>query len=650
MHWPRLLPGRAGRNQRVRSPAAGRCAAFVGAAAALWFLPHSAPAQLQRSAVALLDLTIEELGEVVVTSVSRRAERLAEAPASIYVITAEDIRRSGARTLPEALRLAPNLQVARADANQYAISARGFNNVLANKLLVMIDGRTVYSPLFSGVFWESQPVMLEDVERIEVIDGPGGTLWGTNAVNGVINVITRSAAGTQGALATVGAGNDNALAGARYGGRAAGGGHYRVYGRYLGQDETQRANGSGVVDASDTGLGGFRADWSDADRDVTVQGEVYGGEIDQRPDGRRIAGAHLLARWTQRLGVDNAVRVQAYYDRAERHHRLQFRDALDTADLDLQHGFRLGASHRITWGGGYRYARDNFEALWPTNGFIPEDRTLRWSNVYAQDEIALHRDVTLTVGVRGERNPYTGGELLPSALLGWRIDYTRFAWAGVARAVRAPSRVDRDFHVPRTAPFLLAGGPDFRSEVSTVYQAGYRARAGGLSYSVTAFHHEHERLRSLEPRPGGARFENRIGGSTAGVTAWAQWRAAPWWQLSVGGTRQWQRLAPDPDSNDIGGINQLGNDPRYWWVARSAWDVTSRHTLDVFVRRVGALPRPAVPAYTAVDLRLGWRVTPRLELSATVQNLFDPGHPEWGAAADRVEFGRIVFFQLSWRP
>lgn len=599
----------------------------------------------------LADLTLEQLSNIVVSSVSRRQEPLASAAASIYVINADDIRRSGATTLPEALRLAPNLQVARADANQYAISARGFNNVLANRLLVLIDGRIVYSPLFSGVFWEAQDVMLEDVERIEVISGPGSTLWGANAVNGVINIITHAASATQGALFAAGAGNRERGSAVRYGG-AIGSGHFRIYGKHFDRDHTQRANRTTVLDGSARSQAGFRADWKLNGRDLTVQGDIYQSDIDQVAGGSRdIGGANVLARWSEERSDGTTLRAQAYYDRVEREQPGSIRDALDIFDVEFQHGIVPAAGHRLLWGAGYRYADDRLENLGPRLAFRPANRELAWYNVFGQHEWRLRSDLALTLGLKAEHNDYTGLEWLPSARLAWELAPDRLIWSALSRTVRAPSRIDRELFLPANPPFAVAGGPDFQAEVSDVLEIGYRAQPGPtLSYSVTGFYHDHSRLRSLEPRAGGARLENRISGSTRGVEAWGTWRALPRWRLEGGWVELRQRLAPDADSLGTLAAAGHGNDPKRWVKLRSAVDLSSRHELDVMLRYVGALPSPAVPSYTAVDARLGWRLARSVELSLLLQNLFDRSHPEFGLAANRVEFRRGAFVNLVWRP
>ena len=548
------------------------------------------------------------------------------------------------------MRLAPNLAVARADATQYVISARGFANVLANRMLVLIDGRIVYSPLFSGVFWEAQDVMLEDVERIEVISGPGATLWGANAVNGVINVITRSASETQGMLVAAGAGNRERGGATRYGGTLGADGHYRVYAKYFDRNHTERANGLGIADESGRGQAGFRADWRTATRSVTVQGDVYDGNIQQATGGSRdLGGGNFSARWIQQMAGGSTVQALAYYDRVERDQPGSIRESLDIFNVEVQQSVALGARNQVVWGGAYRHAGEDLQNLAPAAlGFVPESRDLAWYSGFVQNEWRLRPDLALTVGVKAEHNEYTGLEWLPSARVAWAPDSARLLWGAASRAVRAPSRIDRELFIPARPPFLVAGGPNFVSEVSRVYEVGYRAQVNPrLSYALTAFYHDHDRVRSLEPVIG-ATFENRIEGSTKGVEAWGSWRAAANWRLDAGWVELRQDLRPEPGSRSA--TASLGNDPRRSIKLRSALDLTPRHELDVMLRYVSALPSPAVPSYVAVDARLGWRVSKQLALSLLLQNLFDPQHPEWGAAAARAEYQRGIFFNLLWRP
>jgi iron complex outermembrane receptor protein len=599
----------------------------------------------------LADLSLEELANLEVTSVSRRAERLADAPASLFVITGEDIRRSGVTSLPEALRLAPNLEVARIDARQYAISARGFNNSVANKLLVLIDGRTIYTPLYSGVFWDAQDTFLEDIERIEVISGPGATLWGANAVNGVINIITRRATSTVGTVAEAGFGNRERGVAARQG-FALDGGALRVYGKFFDRSHTVLANGAAVPDEWHNGQAGFRGDWGTAASGFTLQGDAYRGSIQQATLGDiRISGGNLLGRWNRQLGSADRLQVQAYIDNTTRDMPGTFGERLNTVDLDVQHGFQATAGQSVTWGGGHRRSYDQVSNT-AMLAFLPASTTLKWTNIFLQDEIELHEQLRLTVGGKIESNPYTGREFLPSIRLAWKPESSQLVWGAVSRAVRAPSRLDRELFIPGQPPFFLAGGPDFRSEVAKVFELGYRAQPSQrLSYSVTSFYAVYDRLRSVEPAAGGALvFGNKMQGKTKGIETWGTYQVSSSWRLSAGAVFLTEELRLRPDSGDTSGIAAAGNDPKHQYTLRSSHDLSSEQQLDLMARHVGELPNPRVPAYTAIDARFGWRFRRDLEFSATAQNIFDRRHPEFGTSASRSEIERGIFLRLKWSP
>ena len=612
---------------------------WMAAAWGVWAAGAAAQGGTQLAARDLADLSLEQLSNIVVTTVSRRDEPLSRAAASIYVITGDDIRRSGATSLPEALRLAPNLQVARVDSSQYAITARGFNSTTANKLLVLIDGRTVYTPLFSGTFWEAQDLMLEDVERIEVISGPGATLWGANAVNGVINVITRSADATQGTLGALGLGNEGRQAAARHGGRLDGGGHYRVYAKALRRDATERRGGLSNDDQADHRQFGFRADWGRTAEGFTVQGDFYDGEIEQPAEARTIEGANLLGRWTRDFGEGGLLRIQAYFDHTHREHPDLFREDLDTYDLEVQHGLRAYGRHRLLWGLGARRHEDrigNSAAL----AFLPAERSLTNAHVFVQDEIALRPGLDLTLGAKAERNSYTGTEFLPSARVAWQPTASQLVWTALSRAVRAPARLDREFFIPG----VVAGGPDFRSEVSNVLEVGYRAQAAAnLSFSITAFHHEHENLRSLAPAPGDAVIANDREGRTSGIEAWGTWRGADWWRIHAGAVHLDQSLKVREGAVDLQAASGIGADPESWGKLRAAFDLGAGRELDFMLRHYGALETRDVPSYTALDARLAWGPRPGLEVSLLLQNLLDSAHVEWDPGA---ELGRAAFLKL----
>lgn len=594
---------------------------------------------------ALADMSFEELANIEVTSVSKHAEKLSDAAASIFVITGDDIRRSGANSIPEALRLAPNLDVAQVNATTYAITARGFNNAIGNKLLVLIDGRSVYTPLFSGVNWEMQNVMLDDVDRIEVISGPGATLWGANAVNGVINIITKRAEDTQGGLVTASTGNRSSDGAIRYGGKLGDDGYYRVYGMGFGRGSTQQ-NGVSANDGWRNRQGGFRADWSAGADRFTVQGDSYQINLDGNAFGTPTrSGSNLLTRWNRSLDDGASLEVQAYYDHTEHNDPTTFSDHEDTYDIQLQHSFPWSDSQRITWGGGSRYDRSDTRANYlgiaqALYEFIPAQKGLRWNNVFMQDEIALRPDLKLTLGLKAESNVYSGVDRLPTIRLAWKLSDNDLLWAAWSRAARAPARADRDFnfslYVPNVIkiPFIR-GGPNFQSEIARDIEVGYRAQPStNFSYSITAFYTDYDNLRSGQPPP--AFVQNMMNATTMGIESWANWQLMQSWRLSGGFTVMKERFTFDPGSTDPDGPTDAANDPALTWNLRSSFNLTPNHELDIMVRRVGALPSPAIPAYTAADLNATWKVSPKLDVSLSARNVFNQGHIEFSSSTSTL--------------
>ncbi|MGH8056114.1 MAG: TonB-dependent receptor plug domain-containing protein [Candidatus Entotheonellia bacterium] len=597
-------------------------------------------------------MTLEELVTIEISSVSKKAEPLSDAAAAVYVITQQDIRRYGATSIPEILRLAPNLQVARLDSNRYAITARGFNSTSSNKLLVLIDGRSVYTPLFSGVFWDVQDVFLEDIERIEVISGPGGTLWGSNAVNGVINIITRHTRNTTGGLLNIDAGTEELGAGVRYGGKISDEATYRIYAKGFDRENTVTASGTGVKDSWRKGQLGFRMDWGRASDALMLQGDLYGGSIDQPVnDDRKISGGNVLARWNRTLQGGSALQVQAYFDKTRRIFPGSFGEVLDTYDIEAQHRFKWGAQHEIVWGGGYRWSEDdvtNSAAL----AFLPTSRSLSLANIFLQDSIPLTERLELTVGVKLEHNTYTGLEVQPSGRLGWKLRDNALLWAAVSRAVRTPSRLDRDLFVPGSAPFQIAGGPDFTSETLIAYEIGYRMEpVPEASFSISMFYNVYDELRSIEAAAGGGPpsvFDNKMEGETYGVEVWGSYRVRNWWKLSAGFNYLQEDLRFKPDSRDTFGVQAAGNDPTYQLSLRSTMTPVDYLEVDLALRSIDRLPNPDVPGYVALDGRIGWKVSKLVELSLIGFNLLDRRHPEFGAAPGRSEQERSVYLKMRW--
>lgn len=627
-------------------------------------LPAVAEELMSGRPASLADLSIEELANIEITSVSKKPERLLDAPASVFVITGEDIRRSGARSLPEALRLAPNLHVGQRSSFGYAISARGLNgssNSAPNKLLVMIDGRSVYAPLFSGVFWDMQDLMLEDVERIEVISGPGGTLWGVNAVNGVINITTRPAGATQGGLAVLRGTTDGADAAFRQGGQS-GEASWRVYGKVLQRSHSETEAGARVNDAWRQAQLGFRTDWKRGADSVSVNGNAYRGRLEQPEPGEisvsgtalRLGeidteGANLSARWEHALAAGGQLSVEAYLDYTRRQVPPTFTESLQIADLQVQHTLPAWGRHSLVWGASLRHSWDkvaNSEVI----AFLPAHTQQTWASLFAQDEIALRPDLSLTLGGRIERNDYTGNEFLPTARLSWRLAPRHALWSALSRTVRAPTRLDVDAFIPGRPPYLLRGGPRVRAEVARVVEVGYRGQPmDGLSTTVTLFHNQYDHLRTQEVDPTRTfiTFDSLMEGKASGIEMWGSYQMTDAWRLSAGFTALRERLHTKPGSTDRVSPGTAGKDPEHTLQLRSQYSFDDRRELDLALRKVAALENPAVPAYWALDARFGWRLAPNLALSVVGQNL-NGSHAEYGAAGTRAEVDRRLGVKLEW--
>jgi iron complex outermembrane recepter protein len=608
---------------------------------------QSAPlstAQLKR-------MTLDELLTQEVVLVSRRPEALGTSASAVQVISSEEIRRSGATRLPEILRLASNLQVAQIDASRWAISARGFNSVLANKLLVQIDGRSVYSPLFAGVFWDAQDVMLEDIDRIEVVSGPGGTLWGANAVNGVINVRTKSARATQGGLVTAGGGTGLRRAGAvRYGGEVGSRGHFRVYGKRTEREGSLLSGGSRTDDWRAT-QGGFRFDWDGPSATLlTVQGDLYENVIPGVGGDAFLRGGNLLGRWSRTLANDSAVELQVYYDRVRRDLSGSYDDRLDTYDLDFQHQVRVGERHHVVWGAGYRWMNDHFTSR--RIALLPPRVTLEVYNAFLQDEIALVPDrLHLTLGAKVEHNEYTGGEFQPSARVAWTPDSRQTWWTSVSRAVRTPSRLDRD----RFIPGVIAGSPNFDSEELLAWEAGWRGQPHDrLSLALVGFHHDYDGIRSIEFAPPGGpalrELRNQQTGRSYGIELSADLQVRDWWRIGAGVTEMRVEIRPEPGSADtsFGALESV--DAHRHLSLRSSWNLPGNIEASAHLRHASRLTNPFsnTPAYTELDARLAWRPRPEWELSVAGQNLLHARHVEYGDPTMRHEVERTVYAMVRW--
>ena len=661
------------------------------------------PALGEDSLDGFLDAPLEELLSVEVTSVAKKSQPINEVAAAVFVITSEDIRRSGVTSIPEALRLAPGIQVARIDANKWAITSRGFNNQFANKLLVMIDGRTVYTPSFSGVYWDAQDTLLEDIQRIEVIRGPGASVWGANAVNGVINIITRSAQDTGGGFSTVSAGDqEKLLAGFRYGTTFGSGDAARFYVKYgdHGASYSPATGGEGGDDWTSL-RAGFRADGQFSTQDLwTLQGDIYDADENQLvnewkdpdvpgnavyapfylvPDTRDkvdSSGWNLLGRWEHLLTAESGLQLQVYFDHTERSEMI-IAQVHDTLDIDFQHQFQPLPGHDLIWGLGYRRIRDDFD-----NGFlgtmIPESSTRDLYSAFVQDEIELvPRQWRLILGSKFEHNDYTGFEVQPTARLLWTPDFRNTFWGAVSRAVRTPSRLERGSQmvsmiVPAMPPFLpqphvlrSLGNGDFDSEKLIAYELGYRSQPReNISLDLALFYNDYDDLQSFEAvQPenllSDVIFDNKLAASSYGLELVLDWWPLDWWRLQSSYSYIHVSLSPvagsrDPDRNNVLAAK---SSPDHQFSIRSMMELRDDLNLDLWLYYVDELERTAysrpdysVPAYTSFNARVAWKPTRQLELSLVGQNLFDSHHPEFVGEnfLSITEVERSWYAQLRW--
>lgn len=638
----------------------------------------------------LTTMTLEELINIDISSVSKKDEKLFRTAAAAYVITQEDIRRSSATSIPELLRMAPGLEVARINANIWAITARGFNGRFADKLLVMIDGRSVYTPLSSGVNWDLQDLVLEDIERIEVIRGPGATLWGANAVNGVINIITKSAKDTQGGLLTIGGGSEEHEFGSfRYGGQLGGNTHYRVYAKYFNRANTLDASGKNAADHWDMLHGGFRLDSQASARDsLTLQGDIFQGDIGQTssltlltPPFRRIVSGHrpasggnLMGRWARILSDRSDMAVRLYFDRTNRD-EIRFAESRNIFDFDFQHHAAVGRLHDLIWGFGYRVMSDEINGTF-TRSADPEERTDHLYSAYVQDELKLIRDVFhLTLGTKVEHNSYTGLEIQPNVRLLWTPDRRQSLWAAVARAARTPARNDAGIRVNtaafpgqggRTTLIRVLGNPDLKSEYLVAYELGYRVQPGRrFSFDVAAFYNTYNNLELDEPEDPfiesvpapphlviPERFGNLMSGKTYGVEVAANWNVTRQWQLRAGYSSLHIQLRPDPKSNAEDPESEEGNSPKHQVQLRSHLRLPRNFEFDASFNFVSRLANQQIPSYARLDARVGWRMTEQLDASIGLLNLLSSGHREYGVTEDRVtatEIKRSIYGKVTWR-
>ncbi len=636
-------------------------------AAGILLGPAHAPAAIDSFA-----LSPEQLFGATVMSVSKTSEKLMDAPAAIYVLTGEDIQRSGATSIAEALRMVPGVQVARSHASGWAVSVRGFNSGLANKLLVLIDGREVYDQLFSGVYWELQDTALEDIERIEVIRGPGASRWGANAVNGVINIITRHARDTKGGLVSAIAGNqERDIFTGRFGGETGEGIHYRAYAKHTYRDEESRLNGFGAQDHQKALRAGFRSDWErNAGRDsFTLQGDALSNESAQLRVSpvsvlthERISskGWNVLGRWSRALEGGAQLTVQGYLDYTYRD-QLLLADQRMSYDIEAQYEFTPLGRHKLIAGGRYRLSDDELSET----TFINAGRRTRKDQLFSgfvQDKITLAPEAWyLTLGSKLEHNDYSGVEVQPSARLQWHINKEKMAWASVSRAVRTPSQLEQDL----TIEFLRIIGipffgelpnPHFRSEELVAYEMGYRQQITSfLSLDAAAFYNDYDGISAISTLPGGPFLINVIAINGTQAEAYGgelvlDWRARE--NLRFSATYSYLQMQLHGPAGAINAEVAEGQSPHHQFNARAAWDIREDLAFDTALYFTESLPDFQVKHYWRLDLGLGWKISESLQFHLQGQNLLRGEHHEFVAVDDPftppATIGRSIYGKLTW--
>ncbi|MDH3440317.1 MAG: TonB-dependent receptor [Gammaproteobacteria bacterium] len=655
----------------------------------------------------LIELSLEELLNVEVTSVSRRSQSLSTAAAAVFVISEQDIRRSGATTIPGALRMVPGVNVAQIDGNKWAVTARGFNGRFAAKLLVLVDGRTVYTPLFSGVFWDIQDISLESIERIEVIRGPGATLWGANAVNGIINIITKSASVTGGGFVNAGVGSNGGNEAAfRYGGAISDDTHYRVYAKHHDRVGNRDLAGNPTADDWQSARVGLRIDKQSSNGDsLMFISEIYDSEMGatlfqpllQPPyasvadSAEKADGYFAQVAWTRNLGGDSEINLQVYYDHRERHDFIFKRFTGDTIDLDFQHTFGARERHNLVWGLGYRINQDEATNS-PTQGLIPSERTQRWASAFVQDEITLRpENMYLTLGFKIEDNSFSQEdiEFEPNIRLRWQVGDAGTAWASVSRAIRLPSRGDLDstylnavippLTPPNNAPVPLAitfnGNPAALSEELVAYELGYRVQStDDVAFDLAAFFHQHDNERSVTAgapvcMPSGVPtfvdplcvlssthiespllLQSNGEYETYGLEAVVDWTPTNWWRLQAAVSSIRVREASTANPSPLTG-SFVQESPDFQASIRSMMNFSSELEFDTWLHFTDELPSAGINSYVSLDMRIGWSPLPELEFSLVGQNLLDNAHQEFISELMDVvptAIERRAYVEASW--
>lgn len=634
-------------------------------------------------------LSLAELGNIEVTTVSKEPERAMKTNAAVFVITQEDIERSGATTVPEALRLAPGVEVTRIDSHTWSVGIRGFGSNLTRDVLVLIDGRIVYTTLFAGTYWDVQNLMMEDIDRIEVIRGPGGTIWGPNSLNGVINIITKKASDTHGTIVNAAGGNlQQGLVNARYGGNT-GKVDYRVYESGFNRGPEFHPDGINF-DRWRAIQTGFRTDWQESKQDgFTIQGDIYdegSGEAvgatmytppysEIRYGTAQLSGGDILGRWQRVFGEGEDLQLQFSYEHTNRHEP-NLIDLRNNYDLDFLDRFRLPARQEISWGFGGIFSRGDNPVVVTGLQFQPNPRTDRLLQAFLQDEVGLiNKHLTLTVGTKFLKTNFTHWLLQPTGRLLWTPTDKQSFWAAFTHAVRTPSDAEEDFSLLGFTGQVVGGlpllarfnpNPNFRPEQLNGYEAGYRLLLHKtLYFDIAAFYNHYHGLFSeditggpfLETTPGPphylipADFGNGLLATTKGIEFAPEWRPLPFWRLRAGYSYLHMNVGKTVASLDIGTAPIVqGSSPKDETWAQSGLDFAKAFSLDLTYRHASALTALMVPAYATADVRFDWQVNREFKLSAVGRNLLQPHHPEYAGVDPGPAIGikRTAYGQITW--
>ena len=632
------------------------------------------------------DISIEDLLNIKITSVSKKVEKVSEAASAIYVITGEDLRRTGVTTVADALRMAPGMDVAQNKSNGWAISSRGFNGALANKLLVLIDGRSVYTPLYAGVYWDVQDTMLEDIDRIEVIRGPGATVWGANAVNGVINIITKDSKDTQGGLASGSVGTfDETIDSVRYGGKIGEKVTYRAFLKYAKRDELSLgATDTAAHDGWEVGRAGTRFDIRASKEDkITIEGDYYNGAYEEKPtvvdlappfadkitNTARMSGADAIARWNHSFSDTSETSLQVYYDRTERD-EVRLAQTIETADIDFNHHLKIGRNE-IVYGAGYRFVKETLDNTFYIS-FDPNDRKTNLLSAFLQDEITVLEDkFSVTLGSKFERNDFSGFEIQPSIKTLWHAAKNHTVWSSVSRAVRTPSPIETDLRANLAAGATAPGAPTILfslfpnlhipSETLIAYELGYRAQLHKrFSIDATGFYNVYDNLRSnegvagkilVEPNPAPLHLtipivqRPYVNAETYGGELAATWEPTNKIKFSAGYSYLQMLLHRNSRANAKDAEIAEGQSPNNQFNVRAYIDLPHNLQFDSGLYYVDRLDKEKIPSYTRIDSRLGWKPLDRLDVSLGAQNMFRKEHEEFGDGNSKIE--RNVYFKLT---